>query len=53
MLVSLEIPEYLGRRIACDPGELPCAAPEGLALEAVRFRRRRFERAFGAIPFRA
>jgi hypothetical protein len=34
--VSLEIPEDLGRRIAADPGELPRAALEGLALEAIR-----------------
>jgi len=39
MLVSLEIPEDLGRRIASDPGELPRAALEGLALEAVRSRK--------------
>ena len=36
MQVSLEIPEDLGRRIAADPGELPQAALEGLALEAIR-----------------
>src|SRR5580658_690712 len=36
MRVSLEIPEDLGRRIAADPGELPRAALEGLALEAIR-----------------
>lgn len=36
MRVSLEIPEDLGRRIASDPGELPRAALEGLALEALR-----------------
>jgi hypothetical protein len=36
MQVSLEIPEDLGRRIAADPGELPRAALEGLALEAIR-----------------
>ena len=34
--VNLEIPEDLGRRIAADPGELPQAALEGLALEAIR-----------------
>jgi hypothetical protein len=36
MHVSLEIPEDLGRRIAADPRELPQAALEGLALEAIR-----------------
>ena len=36
MQVSLEIPEDLGRRIAADPAELPRAALEGLALEAIR-----------------
>jgi hypothetical protein len=36
MQVSLEIPEDLGRRIVADPGELPRAALEGLALEAIR-----------------
>jgi hypothetical protein len=36
MRVSLEIPEDLGLRIAADPGELPRAALEGLALEAIR-----------------
>jgi len=36
MRVSLEIPEDLGRRIAADPGELPRAALEALALEAIR-----------------
>jgi len=36
MRVSLEIPEDLGRRIAADPSELPRAALEGLALEAIR-----------------
>ena len=36
MQVSLEIPEDLGRRIAADPGDLPRAALEALALEAVR-----------------
>jgi hypothetical protein len=36
MQVSLEIPEDLGRRIATDPDELPRAALEGLALEAIR-----------------
>jgi len=36
MHVSLEIPEDLGRRIAPEPGELPRAALEGLALEAIR-----------------
>ena len=36
MLISLEIPEDLGRRIVADPGELPRAALEGLALEAIR-----------------
>jgi hypothetical protein len=36
MHVSLEIPEDLGRRIAADPGELPRAALEALALEAIR-----------------
>jgi hypothetical protein len=36
MQVSLEIPEDLGRRIAADPGELPRAALEALALEAIR-----------------
>ena len=36
MRVSLEIPEDLGPRIAADPGELPRAALEGLALEAIR-----------------
>ena len=36
MQVSLEISEDLGRRIAADPGELPRAALEGLALEAIR-----------------
>jgi len=34
--VTLEIPEDPGRRIAADPGELPRAALEGLALEAIR-----------------
>jgi hypothetical protein len=36
MNVSLEIPEDLGRRIAADPGDLPRAALEALALEAIR-----------------
>jgi hypothetical protein len=36
MHVSLEIPEDLGRRIAADPGELPRAALEALALEGIR-----------------
>ena len=36
MQVSLEIPEDLGRRIAADQGQLPQAALEGLALEAIR-----------------
>jgi len=36
MQVHLEIPEDLGQRIAADPGELPRAALEGLALEAIR-----------------
>ena len=36
MRVSLEIPEDLGRRIVADPDELPRAALEGLALEAIR-----------------
>jgi len=36
MQVSLEIPEDLGRRITADPAELPRAALEGLALEAIR-----------------
>ena len=36
MQVNLEIPEDLGRRIAANPGELPRAALEGLALEAIR-----------------
>ena len=36
MHVSLEIPEDLGLRIAPDPSELPQAALEGLALEAIR-----------------
>lgn len=36
MHVSLEIPEDLGRRLASDPGELPRAAMEALALEAIR-----------------
>ena len=35
MQVNLEIPEDLGRRITADPGELPRAALEGLALEAI------------------
>jgi hypothetical protein len=34
--VCLEIPEDLGQRIAADPSELPRAAMEGLALEAIR-----------------
>ena len=36
MRVNLEIPEDPGRRISPDPGELPRAALEGLALEAIR-----------------
>ena len=36
MHVTLEIPEDLGRRLATDPGALPRAALEGLALEGVR-----------------
>ena len=36
MQVSLEIPEDLGRRIAASPGELPRAALEAIALEAIR-----------------
>ena len=36
MHVSLEIPEDLGRRIVADPGELPRAALEALALEGIR-----------------
>ena len=39
MPVGLEIPEDLGRRIASDPGELPRAALEGLALDAIRSRK--------------
>ena len=34
--VSLEIPEDLGPRIAADPGELPRAVLEALALEGIR-----------------
>lgn len=34
--VTLEIPADLGSRIAVDPGELPQAALEGLALEGIR-----------------
>jgi uncharacterized protein UPF0175 len=36
MQVRLEIPEDLGLRIVADPDELPRAALEGLALEAIR-----------------
>ena len=36
MQVSLGIPDDLGRRIAADAGELPRAALEALALEAIR-----------------
>ena len=32
----MEIPEDLGRRIVSDPGDLPRAALEALALEAIR-----------------
>jgi hypothetical protein len=34
--VTLEIPEDLSCRIAADPGALPQAALEGLALEGIR-----------------
>jgi hypothetical protein len=36
MLVTMEIPVDLGRRIAADAGELPRAVLEALALEGVR-----------------
>jgi hypothetical protein len=36
MQITMEIPEDLGRLIAADAGELPRAALEALALEAIR-----------------
>jgi predicted HTH domain antitoxin len=36
MLVNLEIPEDLSLKLVDDPAELPRAALEGLALEAIR-----------------
>ncbi len=36
MHVHLDIPEDLARQLAADPGSLPCAVLEAVALEGVR-----------------